>query len=167
MPELTTDRLRMVPFGAAEVAAALADRAELARLVDAAVPAAWPGPDMAELLGWRAERLQEAPELARWTGMVIHSADRVVIGDMGSLGGPDASGALEIGYGIIPEYRGQGYAPEMVRALIGWALEQPEVTRVTAECEADNVASVRVLEKVGMRRVGQRDSLLLWETSGR
>jgi hypothetical protein len=38
-----------------------------------------------------------------------------------AIGGEDA---LEIGYGILPEHRRQGYATEAVEALIGWARTQ-------------------------------------------
>ena len=50
----------------------------------------------------------------------------------------------------------QGYASEAVRALIHWALAQPGVSRIVAACSADNAPSVRILEKLGMRRLDGR-----------
>jgi RimJ/RimL family protein N-acetyltransferase len=44
--------------------------------------------------------------------------------------------------------------PEVIQCLIDWALEQPEIYRVWAVCDVENLASARVLEKVGMRREG-------------
>ena len=51
---------------------------------------------------------------------------------------PKAS--TEIGYGILEEYQGQGYASEAVNALVEWALQQHKVCCVEAEAEADNLA---------------------------
>ena len=70
------------------------------------------------------------------------------IGDL-CFKGLEANGMAEIGYGILEEYRGQGYATEAVGAAVGWALKQPGVKRVEAETEPDNRASQRVLEKCG------------------
>ena len=57
--------------------------------------------------------------------------------------------APEIGYGILEEYQGRGYATEAVEAAVAWAFEQPGVTAVEAEAAPDNRASLRVLEKCG------------------
>jgi RimJ/RimL family protein N-acetyltransferase len=51
-----------------------------------------------------------------------------------------------------PAHRGHGYATEAVAAMVAHAFTGPGVRRITAGCFADNLASVRVLEKVGMRR---------------
>ena len=52
------------------------------------------------------------------------------------------------------EYRQQGFATEMVAETIAWALSQPEIYRVWATCDTENLASARVLEKVGLEREG-------------
>ena len=43
---------------------------------------------------------------------------------------------------------------EATRALVHWLLEQPSVYRIEALCDIENVASQRVLEKVGLEREG-------------
>jgi ribosomal-protein-alanine N-acetyltransferase len=74
----------------------------------------------------------------------------VVIGDCGTLGGVDDQGAIEVGYGLAAEHRGRGYGNELVAALSGWLLSQPQVEQVVArEVLADNVASRRALENAG------------------
>jgi len=50
--------------------------------------------------------------------------------------GLDEDGSVEIGYGILERYRGNGYATEAVKAIIQWALTQPDVTKITAEADA-------------------------------
>ena len=61
---------------------------------------------------------------------------------------------------LDPAHHGRGYATEMVRAALDLAFGDLGLRRVTAGCFADNVASWRVMEKVGMRREqhGIRDS---------
>ncbi len=57
--------------------------------------------------------------------------------------------AVEIGYGVLKECEGQGYATEAVQAMTKWAFEQGDVYFVEAETAPDNAASRRVLEKCG------------------
>jgi ribosomal-protein-alanine N-acetyltransferase len=90
-------------------------------------------------------------------------ADETLIGETGFHGPPDASGTVEVGYSILPAYRGRGFATEATRALIRAALARPEVRRITAECLDDNHASLRVLEKLELRRVGSAGGTLRFE----
>jgi RimJ/RimL family protein N-acetyltransferase len=60
----------------------------------------------------------------------------------------------DLGYGIARAYWGQGYATEAAQAVVDWSFSQPEIYRVWTVCDVDNLASVRVLEKVGMQREG-------------
>lgn len=100
---------------------------------------------------------------------VVAELDGVVIGD-GSLEIGDGLGQDQrpesrdcealIGYTLAPAYAGRGYATELARELLVMAFEDPRVRRVTAGCYADNRASARILEKIGMRREqhGVKDS---------
>lgn len=59
-----------------------------------------------------------------------------------------------IGYGAARAYWGNGYVTEATRAIIDWAWQQPSIYRVYATTDVDNVASRRVLERVGMQCEG-------------
>ena len=59
---------------------------------------------------------------------------------------------VELGWVLHPDHAGRGYATEAVRALLRVAFEDLGVCRVTANCFTDNVASWRLMERVGMRR---------------
>jgi len=59
-----------------------------------------------------------------------------------------------IGYVAARAYWGKGYMPEAVRAIIQWAFQQPSIYRVYATTDVENIASQRVLEKVGMQCEG-------------
>jgi RimJ/RimL family protein N-acetyltransferase len=66
--------------------------------------------------------------------------------------GPWRRAEAGIGYLIDPAHAGHGYATEIATALLELAFNDLGLHRVTAGCFADNVASWRVMEKVGMRR---------------
>ncbi|MBR7742325.1 GNAT family N-acetyltransferase [Phycicoccus sp. BSK3Z-2] len=132
--------------------------------------------DVDELMRWRAD-----PRMTRWMLRTRTTADemRARLADPGTttsvvgvLDGrvvatgsvdvgdgmtqdeeraPRATGGL-IGYLVAPEFHGRGVGTEMARRLLSIAFDDLGVRRVTAGCFADNTASWRVLERVGMRR---------------
>lgn len=61
---------------------------------------------------------------------------------------------VEIGYVLAKAYWGKGYMPEAAQAVVNWAMKQDEIYRVWAVCDVDNIASARVMEKVGMQKEG-------------
>ncbi len=68
----------------------------------------------------------------------------------------DASGRiLELAYALARPHWGQGLAVEAARALIGHGYATiPQVERIQAHCDAENRASARVMEKLGMSYEG-------------
>lgn len=61
---------------------------------------------------------------------------------------------LGIGYVAARAHWGKGYVTEATRAVMEWAFQQPTIYRVYATTDLENVASQRVLEKVGMQCEG-------------
>ncbi|MDX2212646.1 MAG: GNAT family N-acetyltransferase [Oculatellaceae cyanobacterium bins.114] len=59
------------------------------------------------------------------------------------------------GYLLHQQYWGQGYATEAARAVVEWAISLPNIYRVWATCDVENLASVRVLEKCGLALEGK------------
>ena len=62
----------------------------------------------------------------------------------------------EMGWGMHPALWGRGYASEAARAVLRFAFEELKAHRVMASCHADNLASARVMEKLGMKREARR-----------
>ena len=60
----------------------------------------------------------------------------------------------DVGYVIARRWWGRGLATEALRPVVEWAMAQPTIYRVWALCDVANVASARVLEKVGMKLEG-------------
>ena len=95
------------------------------------------------------------PDLWEWYALwMIELKNGTHIGEL-CFKGLTGEGSTEIGYGIAEEHRNCGYAAEAVSALSDWALSQPCVMRVTAETEASNIASRKVLEKAGFVPTGE------------
>ncbi|MEO3886166.1 GNAT family N-acetyltransferase [Nonomuraea sp. B5E05] len=139
---LTTDRLVLRPWATGEIAAVLGGE----RLEH------WADDFPAEGDRVIAGILAEQPELLGDHGhrVIAERESGRVVGSIG-LFWPPAEGAIEIGYGVVPSRRGRGYASEATRALVAHALTAPEVHAVTATAELSNPASIRVLEKAGLR----------------
>ena len=163
MPTLETKRLQLIPFTLDLKKAAMNDRARLVEMLGVYVPEHWPGPDLAEALPFFVENMEKAPSEPAWDWITIHRSDQAVIGGIGFMGGPDKDGVVEVGYDIVPEYRKQGYATEMTRSLVTWALQETDIKVVTASCFDNNIGSIKVLENVGMRRLEPDRNMLKWE----
>jgi RimJ/RimL family protein N-acetyltransferase len=81
------------------------------------------------------------------TYLFVHGADSALLG-LGGFKGPPADGTVEIGYGIAPEYRHQGYATEGATLLIETA-RAAGVTTVIAHTLPEPNFSTRILTALG------------------
>jgi RimJ/RimL family protein N-acetyltransferase len=86
---------------------------------------------------------------------VLHLSSGKVIGAAGFKGPPSADGAVEIAYGIVPEYQGRGYATEVATALVEFALTSGRVRIARAHTLPEKNASTRVLAKCGFEFLGE------------
>lgn len=60
----------------------------------------------------------------------------------------------EIGYVLRRDMWGRGFATEAAGAVMRWAYQEQGISRLVATCRPENGASVRVLEKLGLRQIG-------------
>jgi [ribosomal protein S5]-alanine N-acetyltransferase len=90
----------------------------------------------------------------RYGFFVVHRETRTIIGSAGFKGPPDASGMVEIAYGIVPSFQGQGYATEAAAALVAFAFASERVQVVRAHTLPIANASTHVLAKCGFRCTG-------------
>jgi len=88
-----------------------------------------------------------------WLGAaVVERASGRTVGDVALHWVSERDRTAEIGFILDPRCQGQGFATEAARALVDWAFTAAGIHRVIGRTEARNVASARVLEKLGMRR---------------
>lgn len=152
--EVATPRLRLVPATAEHLTV---DAAALSSLLGAAVPDDWPPETVADAVPVFLSWLTEDPASKGWNLWYIVSPEGVLAGSCGFVGRPSPDGEAEMGYAVLPAFRGRGYATEAAEALVVWAFAHPEVVCVTAQADPANLASVRVLEKAGFVPAGAGD----------
>lgn len=98
------------------------------------------------------------PREAKWGGfLVVDEERRAVVGMCGYKSAPTAEGEIEIAYGTLPVFEGQGYATATAAELTRRALADGAVKTVIAHTLAMRNASGRVLEKNGFRFSGEAE----------
>lgn len=114
--------------------------------------------DLTPGVGWPRTDTLGAVRMALASGdpaslpwVIIFGADHngLIIGDVGCKGSPTPDGKVEIGYALAAHYRAQGLGTRAIGRFVEWLLDQPEVSRVTAQTDPDNTASRRLLERLG------------------
>jgi RimJ/RimL family protein N-acetyltransferase/uncharacterized damage-inducible protein DinB len=154
---LKTERLLLIPATPALARADLAGPNELSAALAIPVHPDWPpplfdGPAIEHSL-WA---LEQDPTQFPWTyHYIVRRSEPLVVGIVGYKAKPDPEGMVEIGYGVVAREQGQGIATEAAAGLIRNAFATPEVTRVLGETLPTLVASIAVMEKNGLRLIGE------------
>ncbi|WP_185959531.1 GNAT family N-acetyltransferase [Planococcus salinarum] len=89
---------------------------------------------------------------------IIRKADQSLLGDVFIKKEHDT---FWIGYTVSPSFKRQGYAYEITRAMIQWIQQQGEF-KIMAGAVPENVASVRLLEKLGFAQVDEENGELIF-----
>lgn len=93
---------------------------------------------------------------------VVYPKTGTVIGEGGLAMHSQSFRTGEISYIIHPEYWGHGFATEVAFTLLSFGFTTLRLHRIFATCDPRNVASQRVLQKLGMQCEGRmRETLLL------
>jgi aminoglycoside 6'-N-acetyltransferase len=146
----------------------LTERLRLRRSVadDAATISAYRSdPEVHRYQGWdrtdpdgvREEIVEMAARRAGEPGWVQFSVEELatgtLVGDVGLSPAEDEHGVIKVGYTMAPSAQGRGYATEAVRALVRYAFDILDAEVVRAFASAENVPSIRVAEKAGLKLV--------------
>lgn len=86
---------------------------------------------------------------------ITFQGDDQVIGSCGIRRKSENDFEADIGFELAPKLWGQGLATEAAHAMVNYGFTELKLHRISARCIAENTASVRVLEKVGLRPEGQ------------
>ena len=57
---------------------------------------------------------------------------------------------IDIGYGILPEFRGQGFAYEATKAVYDYSQDTLKLKKIVAIVNPDNIRSIKLLQKLGL-----------------
>jgi RimJ/RimL family protein N-acetyltransferase len=150
LPLLALDQLDRLAVG---------DGASVGADLHAILPIAWLD-GVRWLAGMRAQQLRLRPADAPWLlrAILLRTAEgvRQGIGYLNFHAGPDERGMVEVGYTLLPEARGQGYAIEAVRASFDWATSVHGIHRFRASVTPDNERSLNLINKLGFRQTGEQ-----------
>lgn len=149
LPLLTREQLRELLDGSA---------AGVAQQIDARIPMAWVR-DYRRLIDLRLRQLDEHPDDEPWLLRPIIATDgdeRRVVGGINFHGAPDERATPEVGYGLLADERGKGYAIEAVQALFDWARLEHGIRRFRASVAPDNERSLHLIGKLGFHQVGEQ-----------
>lgn len=142
VPTLRTERFTMRPLRREDTAAlfpTLGDEAQCRYLTRPAFS------DEEELWGWLAD--------PTWNGRtwIAEAADGEVAARFVAVPGHD-DGVEEIGYITCAHRQGEGVARECTHALVAHLFDTDRLRKITAEVDAENTASIRLLESLGFTR---------------
>lgn len=110
--------------------------------------------DIADAQAWygRASARLAANEAGQF--VVVHRQTRRVIGSCLLFRFEALSGRAEVGYVLAREYWGAGYMLEAMRAFVAFAFEQVGLRRLEAEIDPRNIASAKLLQRLGFVNEG-------------
>ena len=150
-PTLHTVRLRLRPFDEldADDLFAMHSSANVMRYWDAPL---WTERDRAERFIAACRQMSEEGSGVRLA--VERDCDGALIGWCSVSRWNPACRSASLGYCFDDAVWGQGYATEAARAVLRWAFDALDLNRVQAETDTRNLASARVLEKLGFVREG-------------
>jgi ribosomal-protein-alanine N-acetyltransferase len=160
IPILKTPRLHLRPFTLddAPVVQQLAGAYEIARTT-ANIPHPYEA-GVAE--SWIASHPQAYADGEAVTFAIVRRSTDRLIGAIGMHLNKDHHYA-EIGYWIGVPYWNQGYCTEAARAMLAYGFSAWDLNRIQARHMAENPASGRVMQKIGMQREGTlRESIFRW-----
>lgn len=160
MPHLTIrlDRLELIAATEALLQAE-EDVLQLAQRLQAEIPHNWPTPLYdSDARQFFLGVVSENSKAVGWTAWYILLIDQVgkktLIGAVGACGLPDDEGKIVIGYSLLDQFQGKGYATEALRGFLEFAQGHSSLQKVVADTYPHLRASIRVLEKNGFVRCG-------------
>lgn len=145
---ITTDRLVLRSFKADDALAFHSWRND----ADVARYTLWDYPysiEKAEAFCARMAEMEPFPAGEYYQIMIEEKAGGLAVGDIGIGNGLPDEGAIRIGYSLKPCVQGKGYMTEALRALLPALIEPLGIKLLTADIDARNPASGRVLERLG------------------
>ena len=154
---IETSRLRLVAMTAAHLNAEAHDSWNLHEALQAGLTGDWPP------MLWEASvrahilaQLTTQPETVGWHRYILLAGTRpLLVGCLGAF--PCTAGEVELGYSVVTSPHRRGIATEAAQGLIGWLLQQPAVHSVSAQAYESTPASVKVMQRCGLRFAGSGD----------
>jgi RimJ/RimL family protein N-acetyltransferase len=112
------------------------------------------------LIALRREQLRAHPDHLPWLIRPVLRREAgeppEAIGYVNFHAPPNDEGTAEIGYALLPAWRGRGYGLEAARGALTWAAGDSRVRTLRASVAPDNTASLNLIAKLGFVQVGEQ-----------
>ena len=110
------------------------------------------------LIRIRADQLKEDIQLKDWLlRLVVDIKTQTIVGHVGFHNKPNKEGMVEFGITIGQSFKRNGFGQEAVRALCSWAINEDEVKLIRASVSPTNTASLALISKLGLARIGEQN----------
>jgi RimJ/RimL family protein N-acetyltransferase len=112
-----------------------------------------PAPFETGAFEWAAKNLAHDRDGQGWYGwaLLANEGERAsprLVGIAALIGRPDEDGDVELAFGLLPDFRGRGYAQETARTLAAWAFANG-AQRVVVHLDAEDAHAASTLAKSG------------------
>lgn len=151
---IETKRLILVPYQIKYLEATLLGDEKLTEVSGFKVAKQWPGVEFFFYLPFVLDELKQNPDMEKWTCLVVLKETQTIIGEVSGQGNPEQTGMVEMGYGIVDEYSGNGYATEAAKAYLDWLCDYP-IEKIVAKTYQANKKSQHILAKLGFYKTGE------------
>jgi RimJ/RimL family protein N-acetyltransferase len=148
---LVTERLHIRPYRPDDLEAVLSmfGREDVSRYLN------WEPMDREAATTLLERRLSQTRIAKEGDGLALAAAERETdrfVGEVVLRLTSEVSRQGEVGWSVHPGAQGRGYATEAAREMLRLGFEELGLHRIVAECDPRNEASIKVMEKLGMRR---------------
>jgi ribosomal-protein-alanine N-acetyltransferase len=166
LQKLSTRRLQLLELSAGQLARYLEDPPGLELELGCTLSREVVSERVRRAIRMKLEKMKTAdPARLAWYTywLIVIPGEHFGAGLIGFKGFPDEKGEAEVGYGIDPSRQNRGYVTEACREMIAWAFRDPACRSVVArDTKKTNLASNRVLAKLGMHVYRESEDALYW-----
>jgi RimJ/RimL family protein N-acetyltransferase len=148
---ITTSRLMLRPFKSSDLTFfhSMVSREDVCRYLP------WGPMDMDQARAKLEQRLRQTRLDADGDPLVLVAEERDsgrMVGEFMLMLKSLHSHQGEVGWSLHPDAQGRGFATEGARAMLGLGFDDLGLHRIAAGCDPRNTASLRVMDRLGMRR---------------
>jgi RimJ/RimL family protein N-acetyltransferase len=102
------------------------------------------------------EDICEFKDTSRFYGFAIDNLSDEFVGWINLFKGDSKHGNFSFGISIFREYQRQGFAEDAIRLILRYGFNELHRHRCNSECLANNIASIRLHQKIGFREEGRK-----------
>jgi RimJ/RimL family protein N-acetyltransferase len=163
--KLNTERLTLLPLNVRSLELSLKHYAEMQSDLGLNINETILDEEMEYAMKVRLRKVLEDVDNYLWltNWAIVLKEENTIIGFMILKGYPNENGEVIVGYVIDETYRKKGYATEALKGLTQWIFQNPKALCVIADTEKTNIASHKVLEKLGAIQYKETDELIWWK----